>query len=123
MKEQIYSSHRKNYSMILDFGFYDLLTPKMQTELTDQLFGQIINQFSDFFNGCNRSFVNRIVVCLSSKSFFDDQLIQSANAFCHDIYFVVKGGVAVCEPTCYQEPILVYREGAVLNVYQVLLDT
>ena len=29
----------------------------------------------------------------------------------------------MCEPTSYQEPIMVYGPGAVLNVYQVLFNT
>lgn len=30
--------------------------------------------------------------------------------------------MAVCEPTCYEEPIVVYRKGTVFNTYQLLLE-
>ena len=49
-------------------------------------------------------------------------MIQSGNAYCHDIYFIREGGVAVFEPTCYSETILIYEKGTVLNVYQVLMN-
>ena len=88
-----------------------------------QLFSKTINEFSAFFRGCDGSFVNRVIVSLSYKSFEDGQLIQSANDPCTDIYFVKKGGVAVCETTFFHEPILIYGKGAVFNVYQVLMKT
>ena len=123
MKKFIYSSYRQNYSTILDYGFYEKLAPSLQTDLINQLFKETICCFADFFRECDQGFVNRVLVSFSLKSFHNEQLIQSANAFCHEIYFVRKGRVVVCEPTCYQEPILVYRKGTVFNVYQVLLNT
>lgn len=38
------------------------------------------------------------------------------------IYFVQAGGVAVCEPTSFSDPILIYGKGAVLNLYNVVLN-
>ena len=38
------------------------------------------------------------------------------------IYFVSNGGVAVCESTCFAEPILIFSKGAIINLYQVLMD-
>ena len=35
----------------------------------------------------------------------ETQLMRAAN---NDIFFVRSGGVAVCEPTCYREPIVIY---------------
>ena len=81
-----------------------------------------MKDFQFFFEGCNQSFINRIVVSLTYKSFDHNQLIQSSNAFCHEVYFSCKGSVAVCEPTCYEEPILVYGKGTVFNTYQILLE-
>ena len=123
MKKFIYSSHRENYAIVTEFGFFDKLPPQMQSELTKHIFWRTEENFSEFFKGCERSFINRIIVSLSQKIFVDEQLIQSANAFCHEVYFVNRGRVAVREPTCYHETILFYGEGSVINVYQVLMDT
>ena len=49
-------------------------------------------------------------------------MIQSANTYCDEVHFVRSGGVAVCEPTSYREPVVVYRAGTVFNLYQVLMD-
>ena len=38
------------------------------------------------------------------------------------MYLIKSGYVAVCESTCYQEPVLVYGKGAVFNLYQILMD-
>ena len=34
---------------------------------------------------------------------------------------ITNGGVAVCEATCFKEPILVYKRGNVFNLYQALM--
>ena len=99
-----------------------MLGTKAQNELTQLLFGHFMKDFQFFFEGCNQSFINRIVVSLTYKSFDHNQLIQSSNAFCYDAYFICKGSVVVCEPTCYEEPILVYEKGTVFNTYQILLE-
>ena len=49
-------------------------------------------------------------------------MVQSANAFCDQVYFVRSGSIAICEPTAFQEPILVYGKGSVVNMYQVIMD-
>lgn len=48
-------------------------------------------------------------------------MIQSSGVESHQILFVNQGGVAVCEPTCFREPILIYGKGGVINLYQVIL--
>ena len=71
IKKHIYQSHRESFSIVLEFGFYDQLSPKLQNQLTKQLFSKTINEFDEFFRGCDSSFVNRIIVSLSYKSFED----------------------------------------------------
>ena len=41
---------------------------------------------------------------------------------CSSIFLVAKGAVAVCESTCFAEPFLVYGKGAVINLYNAILD-
>lgn len=50
------------------------------------------------------------------------QLVQSPNYDCTDIFFVTKGGLAICETTCFEEPFLIYGPGAVVNLYQVMMS-
>ena len=49
-------------------------------------------------------------------------MLQTANVTCSSVFLVAKGAVAVCESTCFAEPILVYGKGAVINLYNVILD-
>ena len=81
-----------------------------------------MKSFSCFFSDCEESFVGRLTISLTFKYFKHLELMQAANSESIEIYFVWEGGVAIYEPSCYMEPILVYRRGAVLNTYQVLMD-
>lgn len=38
------------------------------------------------------------------------------------MYLVSQGGVAVCEATCFAEPILIYTKGAAINLYQIIMS-
>jgi len=69
MKEIFYRSFRNDFDIVLNGGFFYKLTPKMQEELTSVLFHDFKSKFEDFFSGCNRVFVNQIIVSLSYKSF------------------------------------------------------
>ena len=44
-------------------------------------------------------------------------MLQSSMYECEQVYFIYAGGVAVCEPTCFNEPLLVYGPGTVINLY------
>lgn len=49
-------------------------------------------------------------------------MLQEPN---HDnglVYFIQRGGVAVCEPTSFSDPILIYGKGGVINLYNVVLN-
>ena len=62
-------------------------------------------------------FVNNVVISLQYNVFYQGEVFLHQQYDCHVVYFVRSGYVAVCESTCYQEPILVYGEGAVINLY------
>lgn len=59
---------------------------------------------------------------LAYNSYSHDELVQSSLHKSELVYFIHYGGVAVCEPTCFSEPILVYGPGTIINLYQVLMD-
>lgn len=53
LKERIYESHRSDFCIIQQNDFYNQLSPKLQNELTFQLFGGFLHDFATFFAGCN----------------------------------------------------------------------
>ena len=74
------------------------------------------------FEDCPSHFVIKVLVNLSYNSFDQGMVIQSPNHEIDHIYFIMKGGVAVCESSCFSEPIVVYQKGNIFNMYQNLLD-
>ena len=90
----------------------------MQNELIEYLFDQEFRgMFEHIFEGCERTFVNRLIVNLIYKSYRHEEIIQSSKSVCDEVFFIKTGAVAVCEPTCYQEPIVVYGPGSFINLY------
>ena len=59
---------------------------------------------------------------LRFNCFNHGQTIQSPMFECEEMHFVQTGGIAVCESSCFREPILVYCKGAVINLYQILIQ-
>lgn len=49
-----------------------------------------------------------MIVRLRYNQFEHGQTIQSSGYESDDIYLIMSGGVAVTEPTCFKEPILIY---------------
>lgn len=122
MKTHLYWAGRKNYDVITEYDFYHKLPPNLQTELIDQLFKKFLTLHARSFEGCERAFVNRIVVSLRYKSFEHNKMILQGKFLAREAYFLTKGSVAVCESTCFKEPIMVYRPGTFLLFYQALLE-
>ena len=116
-------SFRSDFNQIIEeFGFYQQLPPKFQNELTHVIFGKFMKKFSHILDECDQQFVNNMIVQLTYNFYEHGQVIQSAYADCEEIFLVSKGGIAICEPTCYSEPILVYGVGGIVNMYQILMD-
>ena len=40
---------------------------------------------------------------------------------CSEIHFIQSGGVALCESSCFGEPVIVYGKGSAINLYQILM--
>mmetsp|Transcript_45924 Transcript_45924/g.60872 ORF Transcript_45924/g.60872 Transcript_45924/m.60872 type:complete len:166 (-) Transcript_45924:1484-1981(-) len=94
----------------------------MQDELIKHLFGPMLIDFNEFFDGFESQFVNNLIVMMSYSHFDHGQIIQAAKYESSEVYFVSQGGVAVCEATCFTEPILIYTKGAAINLYQILMN-
>ena len=65
VRQELWRSFVNDHRLIIDeFSFYQELTPKMQDELIQVLFGDFIATFEDFFTGLERQFINSMVVTL-----------------------------------------------------------
>ena len=73
--------------------------------------------FKTTFDGLERAFVNKIIVSLKYKSFLHNTKIFNGKFQVQEAYFVIKGNVAVCESSCYNEPIMVNRPGHFILLY------
>ena len=70
IKADLWPSFQNDPCLIKDeFDFYQHLSPQLQDILVKKLFGNIIDTFSDFLNGCERLFINNLVVS-SSYNFY-----------------------------------------------------
>lgn len=118
----MFKAYRHNYDLITEYGFYHQLPTKYQTELIDHLFSKFLSLHQDTFDGCDRSFVNQIVISLRYKTFFHNSWIKRGRCSGSEAYFIMRGGVAICENTCFNEPITVYRPGAFILMYEILMD-
>lgn len=50
MQASFIESFSGDHNMIIEeFGFYQQLPPRMQTELVNQIFGSFVDTFDDFF--------------------------------------------------------------------------
>lgn len=77
MKDRITWSFRNDHTIILnEYDFFRVLPPKMQNELIEYLFGQEFRgKFQHIFEGCERTFVNRVIVNLIYKSYNHGEVI------------------------------------------------
>ena len=61
--ESFYESFSCDINMIVEeFNFYQMLPPKMQSELVDYLFYDILDRFKHVFNFCENGFRNELMI-------------------------------------------------------------
>jgi hypothetical protein len=54
---------RADHNLIVEeFGFYQQLSPKMQTEVIDTIFQEFMQNFRFFFDPLDRGFVNEVII-------------------------------------------------------------
>ena len=49
-------------------------------------------------------------------------MIQTPNYEGEEVHFLYSGGVALCEPTSFGEPIVIFRPGAVMNLHAIMFE-
>ena len=63
IKAVLWPSFRNDPCLIMsEFDFYQQLSPKLQDKLIERLFGHIINTFQGLLTGCERLFINNMIV-------------------------------------------------------------
>lgn len=83
-----------------------------------ELFDPFEKKFTLFFGELERLFINEILINLFARTYLPDQIIQLPGLPVAGIMFVLKGNLAVCEPS--GEPFCVYGEGSFFGEFQVI---
>ena len=99
--------------IIEEFHFYQNLSPHLRSELMIELFGPFEKKFNLFFGELERLFINEILINLFARTYTPDQIVQQPGLPVAGIMFVLKGNLAVCEPS--GEPFCLYGEGSFLG--------
>lgn len=70
MQASFIESFSADHNMIVEeFEFYQQLPPKMQNELVDQIFQEILKKFSHFFAYTDVGFRNELIVQMYSRRY------------------------------------------------------
>lgn len=102
---------RYNFNQLVNLdrmGFYEKLPPRMQTELVQVLFKDFISKFDHFFEGLEQGFLNEMIINMYARTFTSGEEIYKQGQKLDEIVFVIKGGIAICEPKGIQEPFCIY---------------
>ena len=62
--------------IVEEYGLYQELTPKMQTELIEKVFGRFLEKFHYFFDPCEVGFRNEFVIQLYARIHKPGAVIQ-----------------------------------------------
>ena len=68
MIESFHESFSSDINMIVEeFDFYQQLPPKMQTELIEYLFYDMLDRFKHMFSFCEEGFRNELIILMFSR--------------------------------------------------------
>ena len=83
--------------IIEEFEFYDQITPKMQTDLIQNIkvFRDFEKSFSHFFEECERGFTNELIINLYCRIYFPDKTVISYRSCPKEMFFIRQGMVEV----------------------------
>ena len=76
-----------------EFGFYQALPPKMQTELVEYLWKDKLAKFSHFFLYCEEGFRNEIFIQMFSRSHYPGQEIMWDGQRFAAVSFLMQGKI------------------------------
>ena len=87
-----------DYNLIIEeFEFYQQLTPRMQTELIDEIFIDFQEKFMPFFNLTQVGFKNEFIISMLCRIFKQEDLILKAKSKMRHVYFLVEGACTLYE--------------------------
>ena len=86
-----------DFNMLVEdkFSFYQSLSPTLQTELIDRLFGTFKRSFRHIFDPCERGFVNEMIINMFTLILPDREYIVEPGQKIEFIYFIVDGIVSI----------------------------
>ena len=94
IQDTVEEAFRSDYNLIVEeFNLYQMLTPKMQTELIQKLFNKFINRFKYFFNSCEVGFRNEFIIYMFARKYHAGSVIQSYGKESTEIIFLTDGQV------------------------------
>jgi len=66
-------SMTNDFNLIIEeFPFYQIIPPKLQTIVINELFGDFMDCFSLFFKDCEQGFKNELIVNMSIRRYLPD---------------------------------------------------
>ena len=89
----IESFSNDNNMIVEEFDFYEQLTPKMQTELVDFLFEDIVKRFSHVFSFCEKGFRNELIIQMFSRKMRPGAGLVWPGRNFDQVHFLMQGEV------------------------------
>ena len=100
-----------DFNMIIEeFDIYQQLTSQLQTKVVTHIFTGFISKFKLFFAELEAGFINEVVINLFARTQLPGEVILEPGEYVNQLFFIVRGNLAVCEPTEEQEPFLILPE-------------
>ena len=109
--------------IIEEYGFWDMCTAKDQMMIVKELFSDILEEMEPILNGCEQNFISNFIVSFSYRTYLAGEVVQRGDQETFEIGIVWDGNIVCVEQTEFGEPILVYMKGAIINLYQIMMDT
>ena len=77
--------------IVEEYCLYQQLTPKMQIELINKIFGKFIVTFKHFFNSCEIGFRNEFIIWLLARNYRPNMIVQSHGKEPDEVVLVLSG--------------------------------
>ena len=134
VSETVEEAFKNDHNLIIEeFQFYQQLSPKMQTDLINLIFGEFRRNFRHFFDPCDTGFINEIIISLLSRRYPKAKtgrlrLIRPEYKMEH-VFFTLEGVFGLYHPTLkikgrasIDQPAVALTRYTVFGDYQLLFD-
>lgn len=94
IKQYVQDAFLHDFNLIIEeFPFYYQISPKMQTEITNTIFKDFIQNFRHFFDYCERGFTNELIINMYCRIYQPETTIVQYGQRFSEVYFIREGGV------------------------------